>query len=315
MLDTSFIYHTAYVQDRRTIRTIAQVAGLTEKAPNHGFTLKCVHSEEDGWAWFSYNANKFLIKMTTLETSGFFEIVCMTPEGEVPVGTIEGMTNEVIDGSPDGPSHRGPLRDLQLIGGYPYAVGMSRQVYRRDGPGTWSRQDGGGVAERGAVALCGFNSVHGLSEADIFAVGFNGEVWRRQNGIWNQEQQIVSCVLTRVVVVSDGLVYACGQQGTLLRFDGNAWTKLDHRATDKDLWGMAWFDDALYVSTDSAVFRLDADNQLFEVDMGRAIKPSCRHLHAHDGVLMSVGARDIMVTCDGQRWLRFDPDNARNQPE
>ncbi|HBO2935109.1 TPA: hypothetical protein L4R50_000103 [Pseudomonas aeruginosa] len=314
-MDTSFIYHTAYVQDRRTIRTIAQVSGLADKAPNHGYTLKCVHTEEAGWAWFAYNANTFLIKMTTLETNGFFEIVCITAEGDVQVGTIEGMTVEVIDDSPDGPSRRGPMRDLQLIGGYPYAVGMSRQVYRRDGPGTWSRQDEGVVAERGVMSLSGFNSVDGRSEDDIFAVGFNGEVWRRLDGTWNQEPQIVSCVLTKVLVISDDLIYACGQQGTLLRSDGDSWRKVEQAVTDKDFWGMAWFDGALFVSTDSAVFRLNEKNEINEVDMGRSTKPSCRHLHSHDGVLMSVGAKDIMVTADGHRWLRFDPDNARNQPE
>ncbi len=314
-MDTSFIYHAAYVQDRRTIRTIAQIAGLTEMAPNHGITLKCVQSEEDGWAWFSYDANQFVIKMTTLESSGYLEIVFITADGEVQIGTIEGMTKEIIDDTLDGPSRRGPLRDLQLIGGYPYAVGMSRQVYRRDRPGQWSRQDEDVVAERGAVSLCGFNSVHGLSEADIYAVGFNGEVWRRTDRVWNQQPKIVSCVLNRVLVVGDGLIYACGQQGTLLRSDGNSWRKLEQGVTDKDFWGMAWFNGALYVSTDSAVFRLDANNELNEVDMGHATKLSCRHLHSNDGVLMSVGAKDIMVTFDGQRWLRFDPDNARNQPE
>jgi hypothetical protein len=114
-------------------------------------------------------------------------VFAIGPDGIILFGTAGGDVEEHVDGEgPDGPGRRGPIRDLKLIAGVPYAVGMSRQVYRRDGAYNWTHQDEGTLAPKGVVTLSGFNALDGPAESCIYAVGFNGEIWRRLNGGWQQ---------------------------------------------------------------------------------------------------------------------------------
>lgn len=90
------------------------------------------------------------------------ELFATGPSGEVYIGTLENNREEIIDDSNQGPRGRGPIRDLRLVGGYLYACGMSRQVYRREAPGTWVRRDEGVVLPLGSTSIAGFNSIEGL---------------------------------------------------------------------------------------------------------------------------------------------------------
>ncbi|MDH1263464.1 hypothetical protein [Pseudomonas sp. GD03944] len=308
-MDMSYIYHFAYVQDRNTLRSIAQVTFAAKLGAKNSSTLKCVRSVETGeWQWQPpYHSERLMTRMChTLDPELLLFLI--TPDGICSIGSLAGQFDEVIDDSRDGPAGRGELRDIQMIGGVPYVVGMSRQVYRRDGPGSWSRQDDGVVTPRGAKVMCGFNAIHGLSEANLYAVGFNGEIWQRLGGQWHQQVQPKWCVLHHVRMVREDLIYACGQLGTLLRSTGSTWEEIPHGVTDKDFWSMAWFNDALYLACDDGVFRLGADDRLVKVDMGQDFEPTCRHLHANDGVLLSVGPKHLMRTEDGETWYPEDPE-------
>lgn len=179
---------------------------------------------------------------------------------------------------------------------------MGRQVYRREGVDNWTRQDQGVVLPRGEIQLCGFNSIDGLSEDAIYAVGFNGEIWFRSHNKWQQQSSPTNLVLHKVRVVREDLIFASGQMGTLLRSDGNHWETIEHDAITDDLWGMEWFQGELYLACDSGLFKLDSKDQLVEVDMQLSPKPTCRHLHANDGVLWSCGPKHVIWTEDGQTW-------------
>ena len=184
---------------------------------------------------------------------------------------------------------------------------MGRQVFRREGADNWTRQDQGVVLPRGEIQLCGFNSIDGLSEDAIYAVGFNGEIWLRSHSKWQQQDSPTNLVLHKVKVVREDLIFASGQMGTLLRSDGNHWETIEHDAITDDLWGMEWFQGELYLACDSGLFKLDSKDQLVEVDMQLSPKPTCRHLHANDGVLWSCGPKHVTWTEDGQTWSDVTP--------
>jgi hypothetical protein len=213
-------------------------------------------------------------------------------------------TEELIDPGPGGVKSRGPMCDLRWIGGHLYAAGMNRQVYRREGPGRWSRADAGTVQPLGSMTVAGFNAIDGLSEDDFYGVGFEGEIWRRQRGRWRQLDSPTNVVLTRVRVVKPELAYAVGQRGVLLRGCGDAWEVVDHGMTEEDFWGLEWFQEKVYMSSAKAVYRLRSDEELDildTVDMRLGRNRTCYDLHANDGVLWSVGPKHLSWT-DGTRW-------------
>ena len=85
---------------------------------------------------------------------------------------------------------------------------------------------------------------------------------------------------------------------------GDEWRAIRHESTIEDIWGLAWFNDSLYLSTMRAVYRLK-DDVLELVDFGDDLPATCYHLAAGDGVLCSIGEKDVMMF-DGQQWERLD---------
>lgn len=294
---------SGFIQGRNIGRVIAQIDQLKDQGSTASILLKWDRAQS---RWFHFRLQWHATRM------GFVEhpeptLIAIGHDGIASVSTANGASEEEVDSSLDGPSRRGPIRDLQLIAGVPYAVGMGRQVYSREGVDNWTRQDQGVVLPRGEIQLCGFNSIDGLSEDAIYAVGFNGEIWLRSHNKWQQQDSPTNLVLHKVKVVREDLIFASGQMGTLLRSDGNHWKTIEHDAITDDLWGMEWFQGELYLACDSGLFKLDSKDQLVEVDMQLSPKPTCRHLHANDGVLWSCGPKHVTWTEDGQTWNDVTP--------
>ncbi|APP76959.1 WD40/YVTN/BNR-like repeat-containing protein [Xanthomonas vesicatoria] len=292
-----------YLQSRHIGRAIAQIGMLTDQGVTSSILLKWDASQN---RWFHFGLDwcaSWLCYIDQPEPA----VIAVGADGSVSVGTAAGTTEERVDVSLDGPARRGPLRGLHVIAGAVYVTGMGRQVYRRDGVQTWTRQDEGVVLARGEAQLCGFNALDGLGEDAIYAVGFNGEIWKCNNGQWLQQDSPTTLVLHKVKVVREDLVFACGQQGILLRNNGGGWKTIAQDVTTDDLWGMEWFQQELYVACDRGLFKLDNTDRLIEVDMRLSPKPSCRRLHANDGVLWSCGPKHVTWTEDGQTWMDVTP--------
>jgi hypothetical protein len=71
---------------------------------------------------------------------------------------------------------------------------------------------------------------------------------------------------------------------------------------------MAWFDGRLYVACYQGVFVLEND-VLTMVDMKRRRKLSTAYLDANDGVLWSVGQKDIAYSENGKSWIEVPRPN------
>jgi hypothetical protein len=66
---------------------------------------------------------------------------------------------------------------MRAVGESTYAIGMARQVYRRTRSGIWKPCDDGAKHQpSSSLDIRGFNSIHGLDEKDMIAVGLEGEI-------------------------------------------------------------------------------------------------------------------------------------------
>ncbi len=191
-------------------------------------------------------------------------------------------------------------RNVGVVDGFAYACGMDRQVFRRDGDNSWTAMNAPNSEE-----ATGFEAIDGFSANEIYAVGWNGEVWEWNGNGWAQHGGVTNVILTGVCCADDDRVYVCGQQGTLLsgRHDGWQLVDLDDFATD--FWDAHWFKGKLYLATMQTLFTYERDNGLTEVDFGDDPPNTCYRLSSAEGVLWSVGGDDVF-SFDGAEWTRVD---------
>jgi hypothetical protein len=235
------------------------------------------------------------------------ELFAVGPDGRVLVGSTGGDKEELIDATKNGPGLHGDIRDLRFIGKHLYAAGMGRQVYRREGRQKWVHRDTGVLQKPSTTEVKGFNSIDGISESDMYAVGFGGEIWRWNGKGWSQCDSPTNAILNSVRAVKDELIYVCGPSGLLLAGRRDEWKIVGHDSSDEEFWALEWFRNELYVAADESLFRLNADDTLELVDMGLGYGVTCGFLHASAGLLLSVGRKHVCWTKDGKQWFDITP--------
>ena len=230
------------------------------------------------------------------------QMIMIGPHGEVKL-MGSGDTHEenicVREGSPE---NRGQLRSVRGVSDKAYAVGMNRTVYRRDDVNSWVTMEEG--LPQGNSMVSGFEAIDGHSATELYAVGRDGEIWRYDGSLWRQKASPTNMILTDVCCAQDGYVYACGRNGTLIRGVDDTWSTFDQSLTNDDFWSIRSFQGHIYVSTFRGVLVV-REGELLPVDMGDDQPTSSYHLSEADGVLWSVGKKDIMAH-DGDRWTRID---------
>lgn len=282
--------------------------------PSVGFLALCddsidvneiPHSQLVFWQegkWGNNGQVKFTVVSMSLCTHPIRQMVAIGPFGEVFLtGTRDSHEEEVRAGE-ETPSKRGMLRSVRGISGKAYAVGMQRQVYRRDGMNTWTCIDHDMRPAPGQVV--GFESIDGFEEGEIYAVGWEGEIWRFDGRRWDQASSPTNFILTDVCCAGDGNVYACGRVGMLLVGRKDQWRIIEHETMSEDIWSLAWFNGSLYAATYRGLFRLDGE-VLAPVDMGQDTPATYFKLSAIQGAMWSIGRKDVMAF-DGVSWMRID---------
>lgn len=223
-------------------------------------------------------------------------IVLIGEDGDVCTYAAGKPTKEVIEPEPK------MIRNAATIDGYVVACGMRRQVYKRVDEDRWLDIS---APFSEASDEVGFEAIAGFSSDEIYAVGWNGEIWEYDGSAWADRGSLTNITLTSVCCAEDGRVYVAGQQGTLLTGRHNKWEVIEwDEETDDDLWGLCWFDDKLYVATMKNLFTLDG-NLLVAVDFGDVKVSSCYSLSTAEGVLWSVGNEDVL-SFDGSDWQKYE---------
>jgi hypothetical protein len=220
-------------------------------------------------------------------------LVAISEDGDVHTYVNGATTSEAIQPAPRA------LRGLAEIDGLAYACGMLREVYVRTGEARWqSISAPSGPTDTPA----GFEAIAGYGENDIYAVGWSGEIWHRAGQIWTQRHSPVNIILTGVCCAANGFVYACGQNGTILKGRDDRWVVLEHDFPVVDLWDIHAFGDAVFVASFSRLLQIENDI-VGLVNFGEDSPSTCHRLTSADGMLWSVGAEDVF-SFDGTAWQR-----------
>jgi len=229
------------------------------------------------------------------------QMVAVGAFGDVIVTGSGENSDEVIGTDTEGPKVIGPLRGARAIDGIPYTVGMKRQIYFRDEQTKWNRVEGIPGPENSTVV--GFESIDGFGPNELYAVGWQGEIWYGKGNRWNRLNSPTNLILTDVCCADDGKVYACGQQGLLLVGRENEWTVIDNDDFKIDFWSLTFFSGVLYVASMNLLLCLK-DGELVPVDTGPEPAISFGHLRHIKEVMWSTGVNDLMAF-DGQSWTRI----------
>ena len=223
------------------------------------------------------------------------KLVVISDEGDVLTYAAGEKSNENIE------TQFSVIRNMSTIEGLAYACGMKREVFRRDAENTWVAMHAP-TPEKGKNA--GFEAISGFKSSEIYAVGWNGEIWRWDGEAWSQFDSPSDLILTGISCAPDGHVYICGQHGTLIQGRNERWETLDVGEFTRDLWDVRWFSGKLYLATMSALWVYETGG-LQPVDFGSDRPGTCYRLTDAEGILWSIGTDDVF-SFDGTNWTRID---------
>ena len=285
-------FRTGAVRSSNIVYVLSEDTEVMEEGAAHTALLTWQKGK-----WFKHFtdwiANSACVRRTPIE-----QVVMIGEDGEFLVG---GGGGDLIEGEipvDAGPSKkRGPLRSVRAIDGVPYAVGMGGVVFRQDQPDHWVRADDGIPKTQHLESIAGF------STDDMYAVGRKGIIWHFNERVWRRVVSPTNVILPSVCCADDGNVYACGLRGTLLCGRGDEWRIIETEDIDADMWDVEWFKGKLYLSTMMCVYRLDGNNLKYA--FGKEQPKTAYHLSSADGVLWSIGGRDIMAF-NGKQWKRIE---------
>lgn len=300
---TPYTFISGLVQDRDTVRVTSQIDEISDAGSTATQRMRWHRSNS---RWSAVPADFRMVKLAMMFGKSL-QLFAISPEGSVSAADAGGDWEEEVDASKDGPSRRGEIRDMRVIDGVLYCAGMSRQVYRRIGRNKWKRMDAGVIQSRGNISVSGFNSIDGVSNDQLFAAGFNGEIWCRSGDAWTQMASPTNVVLNWIRVIAADRAFCAGQQGVLLEWDGILWKAVDLGGVSEDIWSVEWFRGNLFLATDAGLYRLSPRYKLEKLKGLPEKDSACRELHARSDLLVSTGPKHVWITEDGDKWQDITP--------
>ena len=202
------------------------------------------------------------------------------------------------------PHPYGYLAAIRNIGGELYACGYGRQVYRRRGQWTSVTDP---ILTRETAR--GFRDIDGTGRDARYAVGYHGEIYFHDGTAWHRDDTPTTEHLTSVRCVGLDDVWVCGHNGVVLHGRYNRWQVIQDPAFIGGWWSVEEFGGRIYLATTDGLANIDGSSiKPVDVGLGRSITTD--RLHASEGLLWSIGSKDILVF-DGQTWKEvLHPDNA-----
>jgi hypothetical protein len=289
---SGFVIQKGISLGRKAFRAVAQYYETSEEY----ISLDMRWREESGLEVTGFASN--LISITRLPGTDT-DFLLGGALGSVYVVNSDQPQTEQIDAA----KIYGLLRDYRSIDNYIFAVGMSRQVYRRNSNGTWLSIDQGVLQPpKTLLDISGFNSIDGISNEDIYAAGFNGEIWRYFQGHWQNLCSPTNKILNDILAVKPNLVFVCGQAGILMKGYGSEWQIIDHSDTSEDLISMSVFKHRLYVVSEENIYRLVDGGKLELVKTGLSKEYSLTNIDADGEAIWVFGANIFARSIDGINW-------------
>lgn len=156
--------------------------------------------------------------------------------------------------------------------------------------------------------------VFGLEAIDTcatgwYAAGLHGALHVRAGGRWREIASPTNVRLMAVHCADDGMVYACGQFGTVLSGTSDRWDIALEIEGLPSLWDIASLGPDLYVSSFAVLYKL-SNGECLPVDfsayeLGPAGLPtSFFRLSRRNGALLSIGSKDVLELAEGV-WTRI----------
>lgn len=218
----------------------------------------------------------------------------VTPSGQA--------VDEFVTDGPDSPKNTGHLRSAAVIAGQVMAVGMQRQVYRRDESGHWSEARSG-LPPLGQGETSGFEAVAAVQPDEVYAAGWDGEIWRFDGARWHPIDSPTNRIITALCVdAATGTVWGCGRSGLLLSGRGDVWTTRPELRCPDDLWSLAVHGKKLFAASLQRLYVIE-DDAVSLVDLSALDANSFGVLVPNQGQLWSIGEKDVMAY-DGSNWAR-----------
>ncbi len=223
----------------------------------------------------------------------------MNRDGDVwPLGGGNGPAETIA------PGQRPAVQRLRCLDGFTYSVGLGRRVFKRVAVGQWVRLDTIPEPVTDAeVDAAGFNDLDAFNEADIYAVGGQGDVWHFDGTAWRRMGFPTQEQLGTVTCAGDGNVYITGEGGSLWAGRHSTWRLLQEQRSSVLCNDARWFDGRLWMCSDYALRVWNGEEIVPPKHEGRPILAS-GHMDAHDGIL-AVADLWSVSTFDGKAWRRI----------
>jgi hypothetical protein len=247
--------------------------------------------------------------LAAFDSNGVRTVVYMGADGRLKTRDENGTSREErVDAGDDAPSPLRSLTAIRVIGDHLYVGGMRRMLYRcaLDGR-VWERLDEGLRQSLEDPEIAGVLSFDGYSAQELYAVGFNGEIWWRDAGHWLRIDSPTSARLTAVRCTSAGVCFVGGAQGVLLVGRGNQWSVIDHEFGAETFFCIEGACGRWFLCADSGkVYEIIAGSsyalQRFEVPAAEVVS----WIAADASALLFVGTKNVMQY-DGQNWADVTP--------
>ncbi|PZQ74064.1 MAG: hypothetical protein DI563_13265 [Variovorax paradoxus] len=271
---------------------------VADDTPNASFFRFKAADSEAAFRKYDENVHWPAISMATVKpVGGERVVVAVGPQGDF-WELFPASTNEVLGTFPVVAN----LRRLSVVDDAIYACGMDRAVFLRRGTGQW-QSIGPGPAPADPPVV-GFEDLGGFGEAEMYAVGWGGELWWRDHGTWRRADSPTNANLCALACAPDGTVHVVGHDGVMLRGRQDQWRLVDTGRRDI-LRDVAVLDGEVYVVSDFAIYRLGDAGLEADPDLVDDPPATCLHLlEAADG-LVSLGQKDVFLKPAGGRWRRL----------